>query len=504
MKIPLPNLDDRRWADLVEEGRSLIPLYAPDWTDHNIHDPGITIVELFAWIAEMDIYQLNRISDEHRRKFMALVGITPAPPRPASTVIGFTLQDAATETVELNSTTELGAKDAFGDETRFRILDSITVAPGHLVAIQVKDAAGYRDLTDLWQRGEPFAAFGATAEPGSEIYLGFDRALAQDLPISLFFKFAGSASSDEERGRLIEEAAAQARACQPPAYDIACKAKAGLPDASKAEVPRFHWGRTGWEFLTEVAGEKRWMGLDSNRQQVIDDTRAMTLDGGVIINIPRAMKTASVGKVAQELYYLRCRFEAGAYDAPPTIETVVLNAVRAEQSTPVSKNWTIVPGVIATGNAPAPGNPTKVRFKLNQKREIIELSFDDSDRDAPEFLLLDYAPAAANAPGRLTLEAIIAGFGNGRPDQEFTLRAVEVDQESFRLFTFEESIWRQWSLRPDFEASTRSSHHFLLDSTDGVVTFGDGEDGAGEEFLDERLRLEQISRSFSFRQETPG
>jgi len=37
--LPLPDLDDRRWTDLVDEGRSLIPIVAPAWTDHNIHDP---------------------------------------------------------------------------------------------------------------------------------------------------------------------------------------------------------------------------------------------------------------------------------------------------------------------------------------------------------------------------------------------------------------------------------------------------------------------------------
>ena len=84
MKVPLPNLDDRRWTDLVDEGRSLIPLYAPKWTDHNIHDPGITLTELFAWIAEMDIYQLNRIPDRHKRKFLALIGITEPSPSVAN------------------------------------------------------------------------------------------------------------------------------------------------------------------------------------------------------------------------------------------------------------------------------------------------------------------------------------------------------------------------------------------------------------------------------------
>ena len=65
--LQLPNLDDRRWADLVEDARALIPQLAPEWTDHNVHDPGITVVELLASIAELDIYQLNQISDRHRR-----------------------------------------------------------------------------------------------------------------------------------------------------------------------------------------------------------------------------------------------------------------------------------------------------------------------------------------------------------------------------------------------------------------------------------------------------
>ena len=73
--LPLPNLDDRRWSDLVQEGRGLIPVYAPEWTDHNAHDPGITLIELLAWVAEMDVYRLNRIPDRHKLKFLALVGI---------------------------------------------------------------------------------------------------------------------------------------------------------------------------------------------------------------------------------------------------------------------------------------------------------------------------------------------------------------------------------------------------------------------------------------------
>jgi len=73
MPIPLPELDDRRFDDLVEEGRRLIPTLAPSWTDHNPSDPGITLIELFAFIAEMLMYRANRVSDAHKQAFVRLL-----------------------------------------------------------------------------------------------------------------------------------------------------------------------------------------------------------------------------------------------------------------------------------------------------------------------------------------------------------------------------------------------------------------------------------------------
>ena len=65
MPLPLPNLDDRRWQDLTQEAVALIPRYAPQWTDFNTHDPGITLLELFAWLSESLIYRLNLVPDRY-------------------------------------------------------------------------------------------------------------------------------------------------------------------------------------------------------------------------------------------------------------------------------------------------------------------------------------------------------------------------------------------------------------------------------------------------------
>ncbi|GAB6095359.1 hypothetical protein JCM14469_16110 [Desulfatiferula olefinivorans] len=73
MPIALPDLDDRRYEDLVDELLALIPRYAPGWTDHNASDPGIMLVELFAWLTEALIYRLNRIPEASTASFFRLL-----------------------------------------------------------------------------------------------------------------------------------------------------------------------------------------------------------------------------------------------------------------------------------------------------------------------------------------------------------------------------------------------------------------------------------------------
>jgi hypothetical protein len=73
MPITLPNLDDRRYADLIEEALAIIPAHASEWTNHNPSDPGITLVELFAYLTEMLIYRLNRVTVENVIAFLNLI-----------------------------------------------------------------------------------------------------------------------------------------------------------------------------------------------------------------------------------------------------------------------------------------------------------------------------------------------------------------------------------------------------------------------------------------------
>ena len=85
MSLPTPTLDDRRFQDIVDEAKRRIPRHCPEWTDHNVSDPGIALVELFAWMTEMLLYRVNQVPDRLYAKFLELMGITLYSAAPART-----------------------------------------------------------------------------------------------------------------------------------------------------------------------------------------------------------------------------------------------------------------------------------------------------------------------------------------------------------------------------------------------------------------------------------
>ena len=89
MPIKPPNLDDRRYEDIVAEARRLIPQYCPDWTNLGDADPGMTLVQLFAWMTEMTIYRLNRVPDKTYIHFLNFIGEERKPALPAVLPVTF-------------------------------------------------------------------------------------------------------------------------------------------------------------------------------------------------------------------------------------------------------------------------------------------------------------------------------------------------------------------------------------------------------------------------------
>ena len=80
MPLDPPNLDDRTFQDIVDEAKRLIPRLRPEWTNHNVSDPGVALIELFAWMTEMMLFRLNQVPDRLYSHMLNLVGFEPFPP----------------------------------------------------------------------------------------------------------------------------------------------------------------------------------------------------------------------------------------------------------------------------------------------------------------------------------------------------------------------------------------------------------------------------------------
>ena len=80
MPLPAPNLDDRRFQDLVDDAKRLVQRRCPEWTDHNVSDPGVTLIETFAYLVDQVLYRLNRVPERSYVTFLDLMGVELFPP----------------------------------------------------------------------------------------------------------------------------------------------------------------------------------------------------------------------------------------------------------------------------------------------------------------------------------------------------------------------------------------------------------------------------------------
>lgn len=85
-----PRLDDRSFADLMREAEAVIRRRAPGWTDFSAGDPGITLVEVFAYLTEVLLYRLNRVPDKVHLALLDLLGVVPLAPAAATVMLTFT------------------------------------------------------------------------------------------------------------------------------------------------------------------------------------------------------------------------------------------------------------------------------------------------------------------------------------------------------------------------------------------------------------------------------
>ncbi|BBC26977.1 putative baseplate assembly protein [Pseudanabaena sp. ABRG5-3] len=187
--LPKSDLDDRTFAELVNECLLRIPRYCPEWTNYNPSDPGVTLIELFAWLTDQMLMRFNQVPRRNYVAFLELLGIRLQAPAPSQTEVTFYLSASLPEAYTIPAGSEVATLRTEDEEAIIFSTDHPLVIAkpriAHLLAAPTtQEKPEYlRDLLqDVWTEdpeqewsGQEIALFSDPPQPNNCFYVVFDE-----------------------------------------------------------------------------------------------------------------------------------------------------------------------------------------------------------------------------------------------------------------------------------------------------------------------------------------
>lgn len=453
MGLDLPDLDDRSHEDLLEQAKKLIPAYSEEWTDFNPHDPGITILEILAWLTETHTYQLDQVTDKHRKKYLELIGHRPRPARPATARIRLT-PPADTTGVRVEAGSKLGVTDGTEETLQFETDQDVVLTRADVTRVLTVDGTRTSNHTETNEtEGLVYRPFGDDVRPGNALYLGFDAdPFDRTAAVTLWVSYHEEALPDPTPSTDDRDAGSFS-----PSVDL------------------------DWAYYSSEAGEWRPLTV------VADGTNGFYESGLVELTAADAGEVATEwdGPVAEQrdagMDWIRCRVATAGYEIPPLVEAIETNVVTAshavsvtnERLRPVGGEREQGSGLALDGQRYAFANRPilSATVYVDGARFTRVADFDASGPDDPHYVL-----------DREAGEVVFGDGTAGRvPDADATVSAEYVYGGGDRGNVSAEAVWR--FVDPATEAAGD------VDVTDVDVTpLSAASGGADAESIDAALR----------------
>ncbi|MEO7587036.1 MAG: putative baseplate assembly protein [Arachnia sp.] len=274
--LPAPNLDDRHFQDLVDDAKRLVQQRCPTWTDHNVSDPGVTLLEACAQMVDQLIFRLNRVPDLHYIKFLELIGVELRPPAAAQGSVTFWLSAPQPQPVVVRAESRVATpRTDVNEPVVFTTVRELQILPCSFHSAGAHAAAGTQaDNTATLGHGG-FHCFATPPLVGDALLVGLSNAVPSCAVLLRMNCEVSGRGVDPRRPPVVWEA----------------------------------WTASGW-----VACD-----LDS------DETGGLNKPGDVILHIPSTHEASIIAR--QRAGWLRCRLvepqpDQPTYNASPTIVAV--------------------------------------------------------------------------------------------------------------------------------------------------------------------------------------
>ena len=438
--LPDINLDNESFDDILESAKSCIVSNCPEWTDFNYHDPGVTMLETFSWLKEIQQYYLNRIGPGSISRYLKLLGIRRRTKTPSRTDVSLRYA----EDIAAAKGTRLYAGDICFEAEERTYVSSASVSCCICKSETEESITGTGELSFGGSlRIAPFSSGN-----GSVFYIGFDKPLEKDEQHILYIEI--NDTGQVPRNPITD------RESFIPLVDICAE----------------YYTPQGWQALK----------LD-------DDTCGFLQSGSMRLTPSAAHEKTTVA--GREAYFIRFSITGGEYDVLPLIKglefgllPVVQRQTLAECSDyPPSQTIELLSYLAARGN-------TRVYLKDSDGLFSRAQSFEKVIDESTGVIRLNVPQGEACAGIRVInydtglRSGGYIGTGTGLPFQEYDLENDRLESESFSLMTeLPASGGRlaQWRRVDDLSSAGADDLVYALDTAAGVVRFGDCIRGAAPE-----------------------
>jgi hypothetical protein len=507
MSLPPPNLDDRTYQSLVGEARARIPTFTGEWTNFNNSDPGMTLVQLHAWLTETLIYRVNRLPDLAFVNFLNLLGTTPAPARAAEAELSFRFTDLDKTgdplTILVPKGVQVGVDGPeLAEPVTFETKATLRGINAAVAAILVPGTEADWQLVGTYDPDEatleltrPFRPFGA-ASAGSEMRVGLLLRPIRDPEVNYFLdRFPeGELDLTVLTPQVFEKDADGETIAGP--FGTECLFPWEVTEAGDELVWEVYQGAApATDF--DAAGSWQALGLRG------DDTAGLARSGHLYLDMPPNLPAVPFPALSRTFWA-----DAGLRK-PPSTNTELADDVRDGEFIPADLDLAVWKDQLGLAMPPLQDIDAledmiraapPLNFAAVEEESWTNLGYSPSPAPFGLVWLRARLTAALERPPEVsslhlnTTRAIAAltrstetlGTSAGRPNQTFKTRRAPIlidpaTGEPDLVVELLDSAGNRdanWARGVDFFGADRATKRYLLDPITGVITFGDGVNGA--------------------------
>ncbi|MCL2766613.1 MAG: baseplate J/gp47 family protein [Peptococcaceae bacterium] len=472
--LPFDNMDDELIKEIVIKAQKRINMFYPAWTGNALHEPGVSFVELFALLKELQQYQLEHISNQNRKEFLKLLGVAPERKKPA---MSWVKVDGLQEALVLPQGTRLLADQVVFETVQREFLTEGRIIGGYFLGRNGDKAAFDIHMTEGGRKH--FFLFGSQPSVGDSFYLRLDTALPPGEVLHIYFN-------------IYEN------------YPVKRNAP-GDNFVSLAQIEWEYFSVDGWQKLNVIK----------------DDTFQFIRDGRISFTFSQEMAML----YQPDGYLIRAVLLVSDYEVAPVLSGVSLAMIPVVQKRTMSlyRDYLWSEGVSVANGQSEKMFAWATDLALWGQGEVYlgwkggdglvswekakEFRKETDHKEARFYLqplervsagalpVVNQSPSLA-ADGENGFEELMVrlvcyedsfsldrmvGEGDGFPYQSFSLLVGDLLEADFQIMVKERSGYVQWDKVNSFALSGPESRHYVIDDNTGELVFGDCEEGMAPE-----------------------